>query len=77
MIPVSLTLAGIVLLMGAHRRWAWLIDPEEDAGGSQAFLKRMFGKRFLLYYTYLLGLLFTISGFYLLFSWVQTASVNP
>jgi hypothetical protein len=59
---------GIVDIVGAYRRWGWLIDPDEQRWWSkyysQAMLKRWFGRRFLLVYTYVVGGLFIGVGLF-------------
>ena len=66
-------LIGILLIIGAYKRWKWLVDPPttEWLGGwlvySQAAIKKHFGKTFLLYYTYLLGIAFTIVGILIIY----------
>ncbi len=59
---------GVLAIVGAHYRWAWLIDPN-DLGWwsrfySQAMLKRWFGRRFVLAYTYGVGALFIAAGLF-------------
>ncbi len=52
--------AGIGLIYGAKKRLTWLIDPDEKLWlfYSQAFIKKIFGKNFTIYWTYFLGILF-------------------
>lgn len=51
---------GCLLVFGAYKQWPALVDPSEEVAWSysQAFIKRMFGKKFLLVYTYAIGFLF-------------------
>ena len=51
---------GCLLIYGAYKQWPALVDPSEevDWSYSQAFIKKMFGKRFLRGYTYVIGFLF-------------------
>lgn len=58
---------GLVLVIGAHRRWNWLVDPDLRMWPfySQALLKKVFGKRFVVAYTYCVGflmMLFSVIG---------------
>jgi hypothetical protein len=61
LIPV---LAGLVLIIGAFRRWKWLVDPPLSWSPyySQARAKEMFGSTFVLYFTYFLGLAFLLGA---------------
>jgi len=59
--------AGVMLCIGAYRKWNWLVDPPDDMWLSyaQAFIKRIFGKKFTIFFTYFLGIVFmfvAISG---------------
>jgi hypothetical protein len=49
--------AGAMLIYGAHRRWRWLVNPDMVAWPfySQSFLKRLFGQKAALGFTYLSG----------------------
>jgi hypothetical protein len=53
---------GIVLIIGTYKRWIWLVDPPEKYSlfYSQSWLKKVFGKTFLIYYNYILGYLFVL-----------------
>lgn len=57
-------IAGFVLVFGAKKRWPMLVDPAEGLWliYSQAFIKKLFGKKFLIYFTYFLGLSFICCG---------------
>ena len=59
-----LVVAGIVLVVGAYRRWRWLVDPpiEWSPYYSQAHIRRLFGKTFTVYFTYFLGIVFVFGG---------------
>lgn len=59
---------GVLFLVGAHERWGWLVDPDEKYWlmYSQAFFKKVFGRKFLLYYTYGQGVAMTLAGIILL-----------
>jgi hypothetical protein len=54
--------AGIVSCIGAHRKWKWLVDPPDKMWSwySQAFIKKVFGTRFTVGFTYFLGILFIV-----------------
>jgi len=51
-----------VLFVGALREWKWLVDPDENLSVfySQAFLKKLIGKKGLRAYTLFIGALFFI-----------------
>jgi hypothetical protein len=55
---------GILFIIGAYRRWRWLVDPpiEWSLFYSQAAIRHRFGKTFTLYFTYCLGVFFVIFG---------------
>jgi hypothetical protein len=55
-------LAGIILIVGTKKRWRWLVDPPEDYWMfySHSFLKKVFGKTFLLYFNYMLGIILIV-----------------
>jgi hypothetical protein len=57
-------IAGIVVIYGAYSRWPMLVDPPETLWltYSQAGIKRLFGQKFLLFFTYFLGILFILVG---------------
>jgi len=59
---------GILGVVGAYFRWSWLIDPDEQRWWSryysQVMLKRWFGRRFVLVYTYVVGSLFIGVGLF-------------
>jgi hypothetical protein len=57
-------ISGSIIIYGAYKRWPKLIDPpiEEKYFYSQFFIRCLFGKKFLLYYTYFMGILFVIAG---------------
>jgi hypothetical protein len=61
---IPILLVGILLIVGAYKRWKWLIDPPTGDWlwlfYSQAGIKKLLGKTFLLYYTYILGIAFTL-----------------
>jgi Immunity protein 17 len=55
---------GVLCIVGAYRRWRWLVDPEGTSlwvqAWSQYWLKQMIGRRGLLVYTYVTGSLFVL-----------------
>ena len=55
---------GIVFIVGAYRRWRWLVDPpvEWSLFYSQAQLRRLFGKTVTVYATYFIGFVFVFGG---------------
>jgi hypothetical protein len=57
---------GLVCIVGAFRRWKWLVDPPLSwlPFYSQAAIKKKMGTRFLLYFTYFLGIVFLAGGIY-------------
>jgi hypothetical protein len=61
---IGIISAGLLLVLGTYLRWPRLIDPPSDWGPfySQALIKRMFGRSFLIGYTYALGVLIVVAG---------------
>ena len=62
---------GLFLIVGAFLQWRWLVDPPLNWSPyySQALLKRLLGTKFVIVFTYLLGLsimAFALYGIYLL-----------
>lgn len=59
---------GIVILCGAVFKWKWLVDPDEKYADvySQAKLKKLLGQKFLLAFTYILGIAFIIISVWLI-----------
>ena len=55
---------GAITLVGAYRRWRWLVDPPLTWSPywSQAYFKEIFGQTALVYATYFLGLVFFTSS---------------
>ncbi len=62
LIAILFILAGIILIFGTKRGWSWLVDPPTDYWMfySHSFLKKFFGKTFLLRFNYFIGILFII-----------------
>ncbi len=67
---LSFFVAGVGLVIGAHRRWDWLVNPPTDMWTcySQAFVKNLFGKRFVIAFTYILGIVFMLASLFGLFN---------
>lgn len=63
---IIFAMLGLLMIIGALRRWKFLIDPPEKMAGyySQAAIKKFLGKKFLLFETYFLGILFFLLGVY-------------
>lgn len=59
---VFFLIVGVVFIIGTYCRWRWLVDPDETSWwaryDSQVILKRVLGRKFLIVFTYGLGLLF-------------------
>jgi hypothetical protein len=55
---------GVILIIGAYNRWPVLVDPPKEMSivYSQQFIRRLFGKRAVLWDTYCVGILFVASG---------------
>lgn len=66
MIHVILFFSGIVFLVGASRRWWWLVDPPANwiQFHPLAQARRRFGKKATLYLAYLIGVVFVAFGGY-------------
>jgi uncharacterized membrane protein HdeD (DUF308 family) len=69
-------IAGIVFIYGAINRWPMLIDPPDDLWltYSQAFIKKIFGKTLLVYFTCFLGVLFICAGVFGLWNGLRNQS---
>jgi hypothetical protein len=63
-IGTGLVLMGLTCLIGARRRWRWLVDPPKETWfwNSQAFLKAILGTRGLRVWTYVFGGLCVLCG---------------
>jgi hypothetical protein len=73
---------GTILIVGALRRWKWLVDPPLGLSPyySQAKLKEMFGPTAVVYFSYFLGLLLLASAGYLAYrdlQWCRLLSHPP
>lgn len=55
---------GAIVIVGAYYKWPVLVDPPKEMSMvySQQLIKRIFGKRAVLWDTYLLGILFVGAG---------------
>lgn len=51
---IGFAIVGVLMLVGAYRRWRWLVDPPLSWSPyySQAMLKEMMGPTAVLYFTY-------------------------
>ena len=60
----SFALVGLLLLVGAYRKWDWLIDPPTEYWFiySQSLVKLILGKTGVIWFTYLLACLHLASG---------------
>jgi len=67
---------GTVLIYGALKNWPLLVDPPEKMAYyySQALIKKLFGKKFLLIETYVLGILFILVGITGVWEWIKSFS---
>jgi len=56
--------AGFLLIVGAIRRWSWLVDPPVEMWPfySQAFIKKIAGAEAVRRYTMFCGVLFIAAG---------------
>ncbi len=61
---IFVSLIGSILLVGAYKRWQWLINPPAKWAWfySQSFLKKIIGRKGLLIYTYFIGFLLLVVG---------------
>ena len=66
-------LMGMTLIIGAFRDWKWLVDPPSQMWSyySQALLKRLFGRRFLVAYTYFVGFLIVAFSLWVTFAHIK------
>ena len=62
LIPTAFFVAGLVLIYGAWRKWSVLVNPPDFLWPfySQAFIKKHFGQRVLIYATYIMGVLIAL-----------------
>jgi hypothetical protein len=72
---IGFIVAGIALIYGTKKRITWLIDPDEKYWlcYSQAFIKKLFGKEFTIYWTYFLGVLFIIVSLFGIMNIIRTS----
>jgi len=61
---IVVSFVGAILLFGASKQWQWLVNPPTEWAWfySQSFIKKTFGKKGLLIYTYLIGFLLLAVG---------------
>jgi hypothetical protein len=64
LIVIGFLFVGIILIVGTYKRWTSLVDPPTDEWMfySHAFLKKCFGKTFLIYFNYSIGAILILSG---------------
>ena len=64
---------GAIIVVGAYRRWRWLVDPPLGWSPyySQAAFKERFGSSALLYATYFMGLVFLAFGCFTTYQQVE------
>ena len=67
------------MIYGAYRKWSWLVDPPEYLWPvySQAFLKKLFGRRVVIGWTYLFGIVFVAAMFVSLWSTLAGGCRSP
>ncbi len=61
----TIVVLGGILLYGTSQKWPWLVDPPEWLIFLQPgdfLMKALFGKHFLLYFTYFIGSSLVIVG---------------
>ena len=73
LLDVVFLLAGVVLCVGASHKWDWLVNPSDRMWPyySQAVIKRLFGRRFTIGFTYFLGVLFIAAALFGLMNDIQ------
>lgn len=64
---------GTAFLMGAIKKWKFIIDPPEDLWMfySQSFVKKFFGKEILILQTYFWGVVGILVGLYCIYKVVN------
>lgn len=64
LLSLLFVLIGLAIIYGARQRWRWLVDPPEwlYLVYSQSFLKVLFGRKFVLFFTYFMGSLFVLAS---------------
>lgn len=57
---------GFVLIYGTQHRWAMVTDPPDGMWicYSQSLIKKVFGQRFLIVYSYSMGTVFVAAGLF-------------
>jgi hypothetical protein len=70
-ISVVFVAGGITLIVGTYRRWPWLIDPPLELWPlySQSAIKKLFGVRAVIGFTYACGFFILLVG---IFAFVRT-----
>jgi len=58
--------SGAIMICGVLLEWKWLVDPPEDSWCcySQAFIMKLFGRKFLKIFTTIMGIIFIVVGIY-------------
>ena len=74
LLDIGFGAAGAILIVGAFRRWKWLVDPPLGLSPyySQAKLKEMFGRTAVVYFTYFLGFVFFTLGCGMIYSEIHS-----
>lgn len=65
---LALIALGVMLIIGAWKRWPWLVDPPEKYWfiDSQAFIKKFLGPRAAVYFAYFMGIVTVAVSVYVL-----------
>jgi hypothetical protein len=66
-VSILVAAAGVMLVVGAHRRWAWLVDPPTALWFcySQSFLKAIGGTEFCRSATFAMGYLLIAAALFI------------
>ena len=61
---IFMFIGGVLLIVGNYKRWVWLVDPPENSFTtlfySHYHLKKLCGKKYLIYFNYILGTYFIL-----------------
>ncbi len=59
------TISGLLIIYGTYKKWKWIVDPSAKYSNadSQVIIKKWFGKKFLIVYSYIVGFAFFLFGF--------------
>src|SRR5437773_4269785 len=79
MLWVLLLGAGVATIYGAYRKWSWPVDPPDYLWPvyPQAFLKKPYGRRFVIGWTYFIGIVFVAGMFVSLWSGLEVGVEAP